>query len=294
MMGAENLMGLVVAALLLPGVGGAEHTLFHYAPVGDDVTLPCGDVPRRDCSSVSWSFYKGGDVRYTQEVLRGTVSEKSDKASRLSVSSNCSLRVRDLRAGDAGSYLCDQHGDGGTQINVYLSLLSISSPSRVTDLTPGGNLVLSCFLFSYYNAGMCKGYSSLGFSLSWLDEDGAALQNNSRYELIQGSSCNVTLAVRLQQEDNNRKWRCQMHSSTENHVMTLLDFRSTFVFQSPVSDPTVSPSSPEPPAAQLPISRIVLCAALPVMIVIVAVFTWRTDRKRGREFAKAIEFQEIK
>uniref|UniRef100_A0A667X9H1 Immunoglobulin V-set domain-containing protein n=1 Tax=Myripristis murdjan TaxID=586833 RepID=A0A667X9H1_9TELE len=232
---------------------------------------------------LSWIFF-------FHVFLKKSKDFKSDKASRLSVSSNCSLRVRDLRAGDAGSYLCDQHGDGGTQINVYLSLLSISSPSRVTDLTPGGNLVLSCFLFSYYNAGMCKGYSNVNVTLTLSD----ALSAPCRYELIQGSSCNVTLAVRLQQEDNNRKWRCQMHSSTENHVMTLLDFRSTFVFQSPVSDPTVSPSSPEPPAAQLPISRIVLCAALPVMIVIVAVFTWRTDRKRGREFAKAIEFQEIK
>uniref|UniRef100_UPI003AB00819 uncharacterized protein n=1 Tax=Centroberyx gerrardi TaxID=166262 RepID=UPI003AB00819 len=294
MMAVENLMSLLVTTLLLTGVRGRDNSVFVYSTVGGEVLLPCATMLLPNCSCSSWIFYKGGQVRYSQEVIGGEVQKESDKSSRLSVASDCSLRVRDLKAEDAGSYQCEQRlTEGGPRVqntNVYLSLLSISSPSLITDLRPGRNLSLGCILFSYYDAGTCKSYTETGFSLSWVAEDGAG---SSRYDLINYSRCSVTLVTELQKEDNNRKWTCRLCKNTGNDVIISLDFRSTFVLQNPFSDPSPISSTPEPDAVQLPISRFVLCAALPLMVLTVAFFTWRGDRKRAKAFATGIELQQI-
>lgn len=137
--------------------------------------LPCTGLLSPDCSFVSWTFYKGG--RLTEEILWGQVRAGSDKSRRLSLTPDCSLHLRDLRVEDAGSYMCLNRGNA--IVNVYLSLLSIASLSAVTDLHPGGNLTLSCVLFTYYDAGNCRSYSSV-FSLGWTAEDGAPLPADSR------------------------------------------------------------------------------------------------------------------
>lgn len=148
-----------------------------YSRLGGDTLLPCTDLVSSDCALVSWTFYKGGQVRYTEEVSGGQVRADSDKSSRMSVTSSCSISLRHLRVNDAGSYVCLKQGEAIT--DVYLSLLTITSPSTITELQPGGNLTLSCILFTYYDAGSCK-YSSV-FNLSWAAEDGTLLPKDSRY-----------------------------------------------------------------------------------------------------------------
>lgn len=104
-----------------------------------------------------------------------------------------------------------------------------------------------------------------------------------RQELIFSTRCSLTLVTKLRREDNNRKLRCQV-SSQENGTAAFLDFTSAFLFQT-------TPTAQNP--VQLPISRIVLCVALPVMVLIVSFFTWRGDRKRAKAFAAGMELQEI-
>ncbi|KAI3353684.1 hypothetical protein L3Q82_004831 [Scortum barcoo] len=284
---------LLLISLLRKGVRAAKGTVFVSSRLGGDALLPCADLVSPDCSSISWTFFKGGNVRYSEEVKGGEVKANSDKSSRMSVTSGCSIGLRDLRVDDAGSYVCLQ--EGKTVANVYLSLLTITSPSIVTDLQPGGKLTLSCILFTYYDAGSCKSYSST-FNLSWVAEDGTALPrdssySNQRYELIVHTRCNITLVTNLRQEDNNRKWRCQVNN-TENSRAAFLVFTSTFLFDDP---PTTRPSPVTVDCAvQLPISRIVLCVALPVMVLIVGLFTWRGDRKRAKMSAAGIELHEVK
>lgn len=113
-----------------------------------------------------------------------------------------------------------------------------------------------------------------------------------RYEQIFRARCNITLVIKLQMEDNNRKWRCQV-DTTENSTGLFLDFTSTFLFQNTPTAQKVVPSAPTDCPVQLPISRIVLCVALPVMVLIVGFFTWRGDRMRAKTSATGIELKEI-
>ncbi|KAM7398811.1 hypothetical protein PAMP_018120 [Pampus punctatissimus] len=282
----KNLMRVLpVVHLLLTGV--SCKSVFVYSRIGGDALLPCSNLVSSDCPSVSWTLYKGGHVQYTTEVSMGQVSRDSDRSSRMSVTSNCSLSLRDLKVEDAGSYLCQLHEKSIS--NVYLSILTITSLTTITDLLPGGNLILSCILFTFYDAGSCKSYSSNVFNISWAAENGSQLTEDSRFELID-TRCNVTLVTKLQRKDNNRKWRCQL-DTTESSRTTFLDFTSAFLLQIPHSVQTPTTASVCSP--QLPISRIMLCVALPVMVITVGVFTQRADRKRAKTSATGIQLQEL-
>ncbi|XP_037631684.1 uncharacterized protein LOC119491612 [Sebastes umbrosus] len=290
MMDRNNLMRvLLLASLLLTDVRCEKDAVFVYSRLGGETLLPCFKPESEDCSSITWTFYKSGQVRYTEEVIEGQVRADSDKSSRMSVKPNCSITLRDLIVADTGSYVCLKHGKPIT--DVYLSLLTITSISTITDLQPGGNLTLSCILFTYYDIGSCKAYYS-NFNLSWVAEDGATLPRDTRYEQIFRARCNITLVIKLQMEDNNRKWRCQV-DTTENSTGLFLDFTSTFLFQNTPTAQNVVPSAPTDCPVQLPISRIVLCVALPVMVLIVGFFTWRGDRMRAKTSATGIELKEI-
>ncbi|KAM3616388.1 uncharacterized protein V6R79_017054 [Siganus canaliculatus] len=279
------LLLLLLTCLLLTGVRSEKEAKFMYSLLGSEVLLPCAKPLSPGCSSVSWTFYKGGQVVYITEVDRGRVNQDSNRSSRMSVTSNCSLRLRDLRTDDAGSYVCQRHREAVA--NVYLSLLSVTSRSSVTQLQAGGNVTLHCVLFSFYDAGSCRSRSS-GFSLNWVQQDGgegprdrgpqdSSRPQDSRYELIRQSHCNVTLVTNLNMEDNNRRWRCQL-STRENNTL-FIDFTSTFVFGENVAAQTTAPPATDVCPVHLPISRIVLCAALPLLVVIVG-FRWR---RRGHE-----------
>ncbi|XP_037327693.1 uncharacterized protein LOC119217826 [Pungitius pungitius] len=271
----SSLMRFLLVSLLPTGMGG---TLL-YSKLGGDVLLPCFSPVPLNCSSISWTFYQGGRVEFAVLVREGGVRADSDKSIRLTLASNCSLAVRDLVVDDAGSYHCMEHQQSITA--VYLSLLAITSSSTVTELQPGGRLALSCTVFTYYDTGLCAGRSE-AFNITWAAEDGVTLRNDTRQELIFSTSCSLTLVTKLRREDHNRKFRCQV-SDQKNSTAAFLDFTSAFLFQT-------TPTAENP--VQLPISRIILCVALPVMVLIVGFFTWREDRKRAKASA-GMKLQEI-
>jgi hypothetical protein len=126
--------------------------------------------------------------------------------------------------------------------------------------------------------------------VSWVNETGGELQGDSRYQVTRVSGCDITLTVKLSRKDKNRKWCCQLTEGT----------RKTFVYlTSKVSGGTMDPvrtiitapqqpidgqSPPKPSHSgtnninELPISRIVLCVALPLMVIVYAVYTTRRNR----------------
>ena len=71
------------------------------------------------------------------------------------------------------------------------------------------------------------------------------------------------------------------------------DFTSTFLFQDPPTAQTSLLAATTDCQVDLPVSRIVLCVALPAMVLIVGFFTWREDRKRAKTPAAGIELKEI-
>ncbi|XP_035536067.1 uncharacterized protein LOC118341799 [Morone saxatilis] len=284
----KNLKRVVLlTCLLLTGVRCKKDAEFVYSRLGHSTLLPCTKLVSSDCSLISWTFYKGGQVLYTL-VSDGQLNADSDKASRMSITSNCFLSISDLRVEDAGSYVCLKRGNAIT--DVYLSLLTITSLSTITNLQPRGNLTLNCVLFTFYDAGSCK-YSS-GFNLSWANENGTMLLKDSRYELIGHTRCNITLITNLQADDNNRKWRCQV-TTQENNRAAFLDFTSTFLFENHPTDQSVIHSAATDCPVHLPISRIALCVALPVMVIIVEFFTRRGNQRRTKASAADIELQEM-
>ncbi|XP_027136096.1 uncharacterized protein LOC113746045 isoform X1 [Larimichthys crocea] len=177
---------LLLTCLLLTGVRCEKEAVFLYHRLGEDAVLPCTKLSSSNCSLVTWTSYKGGTVEYTEEVSRGKVKADSDKATRMSLTSSCDLSLRDLRESDANSYAC--LSQEGINTEVYLSVLTITSPSTITDLQPGRNLTLNCVLFTFYDAGNCKSFSS-SFNLGWVAEDGSRLHKDSRSNFKVPADC---------------------------------------------------------------------------------------------------------
>ncbi|XP_029580123.1 uncharacterized protein LOC115168713 isoform X1 [Salmo trutta] len=217
----HSFLGLLVTVLyLLTGVSG--ETLSMFSRVGDDVSLPCNNVVYPNCSSTTWTYNSVGSTVTIEEVVLGKIKvEKTERADRLSLGSNCSLHVSDVRAEDAGQYICQQYlaktgPRDGDDAPVHLSVLTISSTTPVTDLKSNVNMTLRCSLLTYMEHGTCIS----GVSLSWVPKTGTNAQ------VTLDSSCDITLTVTLQKEDNNRKWTCTL--TEKGNVKISIDFPSTF------------------------------------------------------------------
>ncbi len=99
-----------------------------FAREGSEVTLPCENVinDQQQCDSASWysSRYTGAQTVY---LISSEQSDKNskDKSSRLRVTENCSLVIKNVTAQDVGLYFCGwtQSGQSGNSI-VYLNIIS--------------------------------------------------------------------------------------------------------------------------------------------------------------------------
>uniref|UniRef100_A0A673W5T4 Ig-like domain-containing protein n=1 Tax=Salmo trutta TaxID=8032 RepID=A0A673W5T4_SALTR len=130
----HSFLGLLVTVLyLLTGVSG--ETLSMFSRVGDDVSLPCNNVVYPNCSSTIWIYNSVGSTVTVEEVVLGKIKvEKTERADRLSLGSDCSLHVSDVRAEDAGVYTCQQYltetgPQHGADAPVHLSVLTRSTAS---------------------------------------------------------------------------------------------------------------------------------------------------------------------
>uniref|UniRef100_A0A673VWE0 Ig-like domain-containing protein n=1 Tax=Salmo trutta TaxID=8032 RepID=A0A673VWE0_SALTR len=196
-----------------------------FSRVGDDVSLPCNNVVYPNCSSTTWTYNSVGSTVTIEEVVLGKIKvEKTERADRLSLGSNCSLHVSDVRAEDAGQYICQQYlaktgPRDGDDAPVHLSVLT----SEYYYLKSNVNMTLRCSLLTYMEHGTCIS----GVSLSWVPKTGTNAQ------VTLDSSCDITLTVTLQKEDNNRKWTCTL--TEKGNVKISIDFPSTFSDSSDVT-----------------------------------------------------------
>ncbi|XP_029578785.1 uncharacterized protein LOC115167984 isoform X2 [Salmo trutta] len=124
---------LVTVLYLLSGVSG--ETLSMFSRVGDDVSLPCNNVVYPNCSSTTWIYNSVGSTVTVEEVVLGKIKvDQTERADRLSLGSDCSLHVSDVRAEDAGVYICRQfltetEPQHGADAPVHLSVLTRSTAS---------------------------------------------------------------------------------------------------------------------------------------------------------------------
>ncbi|KAJ8009439.1 hypothetical protein DPEC_G00088880 [Dallia pectoralis] len=276
---------LVTVVNLLIGVSGDTQSL--YTRVGDNVRLLCRNVVYQDCSSTTWMYHRTGYGNVIEQVGNGKIRTTSDRAGRLEVASDCSLLVSDVRSEDAGIYTCKQYltvGGGleGEDAPVYLSVLTDSLSKPVADIVPDRPVSLKCFLYTSDGPGKCLSGVTERIGLFWVGEAGNELKNDPRLQVTQTSDCDITLTVRVQKEDNNRKWTCQLNVNGNKEIS--IDF--TFMVpgsRTSTAGPslsTTSPSSTGTSYVEFPISRIMQFGMLTIMAAIIIIYMMRNRPPR--------------
>lgn len=86
---------------------------------------------------------------------------------------------------------------------------------------PGKAVSLQCVLLTYVQLGHCDLHLHQ-LSLTWVDEAGAEIQEDSQHRIKQRSSCDVTLTVTFQ-SPQNKKFRCR--AAVGEEVRTSVEFR---------------------------------------------------------------------
>lgn len=104
------------------GISGETEHLHRRA--GDDAILPCrANSSYSSCSDVNWVYSRDVDAAVELQVRRGKVDQSSARASRLSLSSNCSLLIRNINDKDAGEYTCWFKDKDEFDADIYLAIL---------------------------------------------------------------------------------------------------------------------------------------------------------------------------
>ncbi|XP_024147200.1 uncharacterized protein LOC112158193 [Oryzias melastigma] len=183
--------------LLLQFEGTSGKTINLYARAGDQVLLPRNaSSSSHSCSKVDW-LHRKEKIASEKVVMGGIVVQSSAGASRLSVSSDCSLLIRNIMDEDAGLYVFIESDISSF---VYLNILSISpSPPDVH-----GNIKLQCSLSSLDDNVSCQHSSIL-----WVDETGTdQLGEKADFESGGQKKCVSVLTVK-HQRGNNQRLTCQ-------------------------------------------------------------------------------------
>lgn len=101
------------------GIGGQTEPL--YKRLGEDVIISCEtNFSTHLCSKINW-LHRRNPNSATKLVYGGNLERGSAGASRLSVSRNCSLLIRNITDEDAGIYTC--HHKTKPDLSVDLNIL---------------------------------------------------------------------------------------------------------------------------------------------------------------------------
>ncbi|GAA6228266.1 uncharacterized protein LOC108887488 [Lates japonicus] len=191
---------LLIFIFVLHFEAGICEGLNLYHRPGHDVTLPCGSgsSPHTTCSSTTWLFNREQFPTIT-EVLNGNI-QRSDRAARLSLNTDCSLLINNITAEDVGFYVCRQIGQH--EARVFLNIMTVSQ-SPDTDPKRDGEERIECSLSRYRALGPCKETSIL-----WLDETGTVLVGEHDGYKVTQMDCVSVLTVK-RQRGHNRRYTCR-------------------------------------------------------------------------------------
>ncbi|XP_069578843.1 uncharacterized protein [Brachyistius frenatus] len=134
--------------LMLQFTATAGQRLSFTVRLGHDVTLPCENViiGQRNCDITDWLFRdlrsRGMIQLINSEQIGPDVGSKSD---RLSVTSNCSLAIKNITDKDYGLYNCRQL-KSRQKITDFFVLLSVV---KITDYEEDETFTLTCSLLTY-------------------------------------------------------------------------------------------------------------------------------------------------
>ncbi|XP_052002469.1 uncharacterized protein LOC127657644 [Xyrauchen texanus] len=245
-----------------------------------------------DCTVITWSYKKQVNSGAVDLFTGGKKMNNIGRHERLSLGNNCSLNIYKATGEDYGLYNCRQNVNGHQYPDklIYLHFLYVSPSFTQTEIRPDHSMTLSCQLI-LYDGGLCDTLVRFeGIQLSWVNQAGVDLQTDSRYQISSGH-CNSTLTTKLLNEDNNRKWTCQVKKGTK--VETSFSYsvkfgdRTTALIPVTTLNSAEQTSMPEEPVSHKPqgslstfvIVIIVVIAALAV-VLLPAVF-WMMCKKRA-------------
>ncbi|XP_044185753.1 uncharacterized protein LOC122965663 [Thunnus albacares] len=202
---------------MLQCISGGIH-LF-YRP-GDEAILPCDDVSSSDrvCSTVYWLYSR--DLSQTFGLVKNGNVNKSARAARLSLDTNCSLVINNITAEDVGYYSCRQAQK--LDIKVYLSIVTILPSPPDADPKTDGKVTLECSLLRFSGLTPCRPNS-----IRWVNETGTVLPGEGvTYEIIESMKCVSPLTVK-RQSGHNRRYTCQVVDE-RNNVQIEVDYTPVF------------------------------------------------------------------
>ncbi|RVE55906.1 hypothetical protein OJAV_G00230940 [Oryzias javanicus] len=263
---------MIILILYSEGISGKTEKLYHR--VGENVLLPCRDKSSSSsCSDVTWLYQKDTSAELVKEVRNGKVVQSLFRASRLNVSSDCSLLIRNIIHEDAGYFVCRFGEDNEFDNNVYLNILSISTDPP--EVHPRGNedITLRCSLNRFDKTKSCEQNSII-----WMDERGSQLTGEGvGFEFRGQTNCVSVLTVK-HQSGNNKRFTCKF---IEDNKVKIEAVYIPYFSESPQSD-----------------TVIIIGAVVGVVLVLLVVFavllfkSKRTktteDQKRGTNFQKSI------
>ncbi|XP_058866964.1 uncharacterized protein LOC131709097 [Acipenser ruthenus] len=202
----KNLRASCLCFLLLGWRAGCG--LDRYSSLGETVTLPCAGFQEYENSFIHWIFNQRSES--SELASDGMITVKQpERAARLEVPPDSSLRIHHLHTEDAGQYECQQYLNGmlykgGTPGFLNLHTITVD-PSR--DLKRGTALALQCTLVCNGGIADCSSAPD-NFELTWVDDEGTALQGD-RFKITPNRT-HSTLSLELQISDHNRRWRCNL------------------------------------------------------------------------------------
>ncbi|XP_034765504.2 uncharacterized protein LOC117433889 [Acipenser ruthenus] len=230
-----------------------EEGFLRYSSLGETVTLPCMRFQEYENSFIYWIFSQRSETASELALGEKITVKQPERAARLEVLPDSSLRIHHLHTEDAGQYECQQHVNRNYHTRgtpVVLTLLTITAdPGR--DLKRGTALALQCTL-------VCNGVAPDNVELTWVDDEGTALQGD-RFK-ITPSRTHSTLSLELHISDHNRRWRCNL---TEGGEVKASYSYTTTLTDTPVLIATASAAA---------------IALLIVLILIVAFCVWKRRR----------------
>ncbi|XP_070782394.1 uncharacterized protein [Enoplosus armatus] len=143
----------VILVLQFTAAATGQFLLYLTVRVGDEVTLPCGNVidGQQQCDSTTWIFAGSGRKAAVELIQLGQIGENARaKSNRLSVTEKCSLVIKKVTVDDAGRYTCRQLKSGRKRVpdaDVVLSVVTMTEDEDDDKVT------LTCSVSTYERCG---------------------------------------------------------------------------------------------------------------------------------------------
>ncbi|KAF0023273.1 hypothetical protein F2P81_023903 [Scophthalmus maximus] len=191
---------LLLLSFIRAGVDGLI-----FAESGYDITFPCEE------DTVCFHKWKIGTGRgqYIAIVSNGEIQRDQSEEEK------CTLRFKDLTAEDVGRHHCQTGSNGSSPRDTHLA-------APVLNLLPAKTVSLQCVFLTFVDQRHCYTVKRQWVRLTWVDVSGAKIQEDSQHQIIERSSCDITLTVKHQRPEN-KKFRCQ--ARVADQVLTSVEFR---------------------------------------------------------------------